>query len=463
MNNNLLNRSLNQARWLISAAFLNLIIFLLAATAQAQIAIQDGTPLAALTSSGGGPTINKSFTVTPGASVLVVVLEDRQNAAIIAEPATITWNGFTLTQDTNSFANSSNYRSMAMYHLFTPPPGTANITATYAIGNNTVLMAAYTLNGVDTNTAPIILQASTLGAISLSGTATNVVAGSWAAVGSIWGATGGTLTTTGDGGTATMVVNNNVGGSEANFGYVANLNAGIDNVGVTVSGSTKGCFIAEIFTPGAPTPPNIIKQPQSVTVLTNSTVRFTVTASGAPPLSYHWYTNSTSSALSDGGNFTGSASNVLTIANATLANAADYTVVITNNLGAVTSSVANLTFVAPSGAYESAVVTNSPFAFYTFSDTGEPSAGTAVANDSVGNFSGTYGVASFNGIDGIVGPQTTADGLVGFPDGNTALGTVGTANSFVTLPPLNLNNGIGANVLTMTAWIYPNGTPPAGA
>lgn len=84
-----------------------------------------------------------------------------------------------------------------------------------------------------------------------------------------------------------------------------------------------------------------------------------------------------------------------------------------------------------------------------------------MANDSLGVFNGTYGAAAYDGFDGIVGPQTSADGLVGFPDGNTALGTVAAANSFVTLPSFNLNNGVGTNVLTITAWIYPNGTQAA--
>ncbi len=321
-------------------------VFFWAATAQAQIAIRDGNPLAPLTSLGSGPTVTKSFTVTPGASVLMVILEDRQDATILAEPATIKWNGTNiLTQATNSLANVSNYRSMAMYYLYNPPPGTGNITATYSDANNTILMSAYTLIGVDTTTAPKLLQANSTGTTSLSGTATGVTAGSWAAVGSIWGATGETLTTTGTGGTATMVVNNNISSSSANAGYVANLSAGTVTVGVTASASIKGCFIAGIFAPGAPPPASIFSQPQSLSVFTNRTVQFTVGADGAPPLSYRWYTNGTTSALSNGGNITGAISNVLTISSATLANAGNYTVVVTNLYGAATSSVANLSFI----------------------------------------------------------------------------------------------------------------------
>ncbi len=292
--------------------------------AEAQIYIQDGTPLSYVLP-GGGPAVNTPFTVTPGASVLVVILEDRQGGSIIPEPTTITWNGYTLTQDTNSLANSSNYRSMAMYHLFAPTPGSGNISLSYSVANNTIMLSAYTLGGVDTNTAPIILEADSGTATTfsiLSVTTTGITAGSWAAIGSIWGNTTA-LTAGGTGGTTATVATTAAGGSSVNAGYVANLSGGTVTIGVTNGGLTKGCFIAEIFTPGPPSPPIISKQPQNLQDFTNGTARLAVTAAGAPPLSYQWYTNGTTSPLSNGGNLAGATSNVLTIANATLANAAD--------------------------------------------------------------------------------------------------------------------------------------------
>lgn len=461
MNNKFLNRHpINFARQMVLMAVFNLMLLLLAVTASAQIYIQDGTPLAALASSGAGPTVNKAFTVTAGVSVLVVILEDRQNAAVIAEPATITWNGTNiLTQDTNSFANTSNFRSMAMYHLYNPPVGTGNITATYATGNNTIVVTAYTLGGVDTTTPPLIIQTNNAGTVtSLFGTATGVTAGSWAALGSIWGNTTA-LTYGGSSGTATVVSSTGLGGSSIIAGYVANLSAGAVTIGATNSVGTKGCFIAEIFAPagGPPSLPIITTQPASRQVFTNLTVKLAVNVLGTPPLTYQWFTNSSTSPLSNGGNITGATSNVLTLANVTLANAGDYTVVVANAQGSVTSSVANLTVLLPSGAYESNVVSDLPFAFYTFSETGDPSTGTLVANDSVSTFNGTYGAASQNGFNGVLGPQASADGLVGFPNGNTALGLNGAPSSAVALPAFNLNNGAGANVLTLTAWIHPNG------
>ena len=87
--------------------------------------------------------------------------------------------------------------------------------------------------------------------------------------------------------------------------------------------------------------PYIVRQPASQTVLTNTTVTFTVTALGAPTLSYQWQKDSTN--LVDGGNVSGSATATLTLTDVQDADAAGYTVVITNAIGSVTSSNATLT------------------------------------------------------------------------------------------------------------------------
>ena len=91
-------------------------------------------------------------------------------------------------------------------------------------------------------------------------------------------------------------------------------------------------------------------------------------------------------------------------------------------------------------------------------ETGDPSVGGLVARDSAGIFNGTYGVASLNGFNGIARlrePPPMA--WFGFPDGNTALGFDWHRREFsgATLPAFNLNNGVGTNVLTITAWIHP--------
>jgi len=94
--------------------------------------------------------------------------------------------------------------------------------------------------------------------------------------------------------------------------------------------------------------PVILTQPQSITEYPGqAAATFSVTAAGNPPLSYQWFTNGTM-VLTDNANRIGSTSNLLTIPNPTLADGGNYTVVVTNIYGAVTSSVATLT-VLPQG------------------------------------------------------------------------------------------------------------------
>jgi hypothetical protein len=94
--------------------------------------------------------------------------------------------------------------------------------------------------------------------------------------------------------------------------------------------------------PGAPT---ITSPPVSQTNSAGNNVTFSVTATGAAPLSYQWqasggtgFTN-----LVNGGSISGVGTNVLAIANVTTNWALAYRVIITNSFGSVTSTVANLT------------------------------------------------------------------------------------------------------------------------
>src|SRR6185369_395496 len=75
-------------------------------------------------------------------------------------------------------------------------------------------------------------------------------------------------------------------------------------------------------------PPVITSQPQPLTVTAGSSAPFTVTASGSTPFYYQWRFNGTN---------IGANSSTYTVSNAQLANAGNYSVIITNSLGAVTS------------------------------------------------------------------------------------------------------------------------------
>jgi O-glycosyl hydrolase len=108
--------------------------------------------------------------------------------------------------------------------------------------------------------------------------------------------------------------------------------------------------------------------------------------------------------------------------------------------------------VLPAPPFASAVMAANPVGYWRLNETNNPSSGTVVAVDAMNSYNGNYGRAS---ADGVPGP-TASLGLPGFENSNTAARfTNGIANSYVTLPALNLNT----NTVTISAWIYPISTP----
>ena len=83
----------------------------------------------------------------------------------------------------------------------------------------------------------------------------------------------------------------------------------------------------------------ITSQPQSITVAAGSTAQFSVTASGTPAPTYQWQFNGTALA--------GATGSTLTLNSVSAANAGNYTVVVTNSHGSVTSNAATLTVTTP--------------------------------------------------------------------------------------------------------------------
>ncbi|MCI0748014.1 MAG: immunoglobulin domain-containing protein [Verrucomicrobia subdivision 3 bacterium] len=200
-------------------------------------------------------------------------------------------------------------------------------------------------------------------------------------------------------------------------------------------------------------PPSILTRPRSQSLYAGRTARFTASGiGGASPLTFQWQHASTN--ISDSGTISGATSSSLTINNVTAANAGDYQLIISNAAGSITSSVVTLTIVAPTGnQYESGVMALNPLAYWRLNELADPSQGGVLAHDYAGGFAGTYGNAAQNGFNGIAGPRPS-DGLTAFETSNTALQSGnGVADSWVTLPALNLNT----NAVSFTMWIKPNG------
>jgi len=115
---------------------------------------------------------------------------------------------------------------------------------------------------------------------------------------------------------------------------------------VIISASYGGVTLTATLTVNpAPVAPSITAQPVSQTVTAGQTATFSVTASGTAPLRYQWQRN---------GGAIGSATSpsYTTPATSTSDNGAQFTVVVTNSVGIVTSNAATLTVnpapVAPS-------------------------------------------------------------------------------------------------------------------
>ena len=81
--------------------------------------------------------------------------------------------------------------------------------------------------------------------------------------------------------------------------------------------------------------PAIQTQPQSQTVSAGSSVQFSVTASGRPAVIYQWNFNGTA--------INGATNSSYSLSNAQSGNAGNYTVVVSNVMGAVSSNPATLT------------------------------------------------------------------------------------------------------------------------
>ncbi len=86
--------------------------------------------------------------------------------------------------------------------------------------------------------------------------------------------------------------------------------------------------------------PAITAQPQNQSVTVSNSTGFSVVASGAGPLQYQWYFN-TNTALA------GATNSLFTLTAAQFTDAGGYSVIVTNNYGAATSSIATLTVSAP--------------------------------------------------------------------------------------------------------------------
>jgi Lysophospholipase L1 and related esterases len=128
------------------------------------------------------------------------------------------------------------------------------------------------------------------------------------------------------------------GATAANLtiGSVQSTDAG--NYSVVVANSA-GSITSAVAVLTVWVPPSIASQAQSRTNVVGTSAGFAVSVSGTAPFSYQWRYN--------GANVAGATTGTLTIGNVQISDAGNYSVIITNVAGSVTSGVAVLTVLVP--------------------------------------------------------------------------------------------------------------------
>ncbi len=106
----------------------------------------------------------------------------------------------------------------------------------------------------------------------------------------------------------------------------------VSNVGGSVTSS-----LATLTVNQPATPPTITTQPASQTIQAGSPATFSVVASGTSPFTYSW--------RKDGSPISGATQATYTLSSVQQSDAGNYTVVVTNSAGSITSSTASLTVV----------------------------------------------------------------------------------------------------------------------
>ena len=127
--------------------------------------------------------------------------------------------------------------------------------------------------------------------------------------------------------------------STFNLTSLTTNHAGSYAVVITNSVGSITSSVAIVTVNPAPIAPTITAQPESLTVTSGSNAAFSVTVTGTAPFRYQWRKAGVAVA--------GATNGTLTFAPAVALSAGDYTVVVTNVAGSVTSTVATLTVTVP--------------------------------------------------------------------------------------------------------------------
>ena len=221
--------------------------------------------------------------------------------------------------------NGSNISGATASSYTTPATTTADngaqfsVRVTNSVSSVTSNAATLTVNNAPSITSQPVSRSVTAGqtaAFSVTATGTAPMSYQWRKNGAnIGGATATSYTTL-----ATTTADNN-----AKFTVVVSNSAG------SVTSNAANLSVTAV-----PVAPSITTQPANRTVIAGQTAAFSVTATGTAPMSYQWRKN--------GSNISGAtASSYTTPATTTADNGAQFSVMVTNSVGNITSNAASLT------------------------------------------------------------------------------------------------------------------------
>lgn len=230
---------------------LALLGLLLCGSARAAITLQDGgtnvikTSANSITASG--------FTVTAGASVLVVNVFTRDNQTADALPETLPWGSQTLTKIASVNNGNSTWAWSEIYYLYNPAAITQDITISEAPSSQAMTMQVFTLAGVDTTFAPVPYTARNASAQSVTVNLAGTPAASWAAVSSSYGTGDLLMNVTASSGTVNCVPVQN--STSQCMGYVSDIaNAATTITATDNAGNQKMSLAVAVFLPAGALP-----------------------------------------------------------------------------------------------------------------------------------------------------------------------------------------------------------------
>jgi len=336
------------------------------------------------------PTLNlNSVAATNAANYSVVVSNAAGSALSSAAVLTVLFPPAIVSPPANQFGAIGSPVNLSVVASGTGPlsyqwfqHGTALVDGGNVSGSTTtnLTITALTTNGVDTysvvvsnaygtvtsanasvtiNAAPIITVPPASQNIAVSNTATFTVTASgtgplayrWLKNGIML--TNGTIIyggTTPGGPQVGPLKNQTVTGATVSGATLSTL--ALANVSTNDNGNYSviitniyGRITSSVATLAVLTPPRITVQPANGVAIIGTNMVFAVTATGSGPLNFQWFKNGLP--LADGGNISGSRTNILKISAPAMADAGAYSVVITNLVGSVASTGATLTILIP--------------------------------------------------------------------------------------------------------------------